>query len=136
RRRARSAPVPDVDRASQWAAADAFLAAARAGDFDRLLAVLDPDIVLRSDGGQARPGLSSLVRGARGVAEQAMTFPRVAETATRVLVNGVPGGVAWTPDGSPFAILAVTVRAGRIAAIDVLADPERLGRLALSVVTG
>ncbi len=65
-----------------------------------------------------------------------MSFRRFGETATRVLVNGVPGGVAWAPDGSPFAVLALTVRGGRIVAIDVLADPERLGQLDPTVVAG
>lgn len=134
RRRVRGAPVPDVDLHGQWVVVDAFLAAARAGDFERLLAVLDPDVVLRSDGGVARPGLVSLVRGAQAVARQAMTFRRFAETATRFLVNGVPGGVAWEPDGSPYALLALTIRGGRIVEIDVLADPDRLGQLGLSSV--
>ena len=136
RRRVRGAPVPDVDLHRQWAVVDAFLAAARAGDFERLLAVLDPEVVLRSDGGAARPELISLLRGGQAVAEGAMTFRRFAETSTRVLVNGVPVGVAWAPDGSPFAVLALTVRGGRIVAIDVLADPDRLGQLDLSVVAG
>jgi RNA polymerase sigma-70 factor (ECF subfamily) len=136
RRRVQGAPVPDVDLDGQWVVVDAFLAAARDGDFERLLAVLDPEVVVRSDGGVARPSLVSLVRGARAVAEQAMTFRRFAETSTRVLVNGIPGGVAWNPDGSPFAVLALTVRGGRIIAIDVLADPDRLGQLDLTVVTG
>jgi RNA polymerase sigma factor (sigma-70 family) len=136
RRRVQGAPVPDVDLDGQWAVVDAFLAAARDGDFEGLLAVLDPEVVVRSDGGAARPSLASLVRGARAVAEQAMLFRRFAETSTRILVNGVPGGVAWAPDGSPFAVLALTVRGGRIVAIDVLADPDRLGRLDLTVVTG
>jgi ketosteroid isomerase-like protein len=136
RRRVQGAPVPDVDLDSQWVVVDAFLAAAREGDFERLLAVLDPEVVVRSDGGVARPGLISLVRGARAVAEQAMTFRRFAETSTRILVNGIPGGVAWAPDGSPFAVLALTVRGGRIVAIDVLADPDRLGQLDLTVVAG
>ena len=126
RRRVQGAPVPDVDLEGQWAVVDAFLAAARDGDFERLLAVLDPDVVLRSDGGEARPDLVSLVRGAQAVAAQAMTFRQFAETATRVLVNGIPGGVAWAPDGSPFAVVALTVRGGRIVAIDILADPDRL----------
>jgi RNA polymerase sigma factor (sigma-70 family) len=134
RRRVHGAPVPDVDLDGQWAVADAFLAAARAGDFERLLAVLDPEVVVRSDGGVARPGLISLVRGARAVAEQAMTFRRFVDTSTRILVNGIPGGVAWAPDGSPFAIVALTVRGGRIVAIDVLADLDRLSRLDLTVV--
>jgi len=136
RRRVQGAPVPDVDLDGQWAVADAFLAAARDGDFEGLLAVLDPEVVVRSDGGVARPSLASLVRGARAVAEQAVLFRRFAETSTRILVNGVPGGVAWAPDGSPFAVLALTVRGGRIVAIDVLADPDRLGQLDLTVVAG
>jgi RNA polymerase sigma factor (sigma-70 family) len=134
RRRVQGAPVPDVDLDGQWVVVDAFLAAARDGDFERLLSVLDPNVVVRSDGGVARPGLMSLVRGARAVAEQAMTFRQFAETSTRVLVNGIPGGVAWAPDGSPFAVLALTVKGGRIVAIDVLADPDRLGQLDLTVV--
>jgi RNA polymerase sigma-70 factor (ECF subfamily) len=125
--------VPDANLDGQWAVVDAFLGAARAGAFERLLAVLDPDVVLRSDGGVARPDLISLVRGAQAVAAQAMTFRRFAETSTRILVNGIPGGVARAPDGSPFAILALTVKTGRIVAIDVLADPERLGQLDLTV---
>jgi RNA polymerase sigma-70 factor (ECF subfamily) len=136
RRRVRGAPMPDVDLDGQWAVVDAFLAASRAGDFEGLLAVLDPEVVVRSDWGVARPGLISLVRGAQAVAEQAMTFRRFADTSTRILVNGIPGGVAWAPDGSPFAVLAVTVRGGRIVGIDVLADPERLVQLDLTVVAG
>jgi RNA polymerase sigma-70 factor (ECF subfamily) len=136
RRRVQGAPVPDVDLDGQWVVVNAFLAAARDGDFERLLAVLDPDVVLRSDGGPTRPSLVSLLRGAQVVAEQAMTFRQFAETSTRVLVNGIPGGIAWAPDGSPFAVLALTVRAGRVVAIDVLADPDRLGQLDLTVVAG
>ena len=136
RRRVQGAPVPDIDLDGQWAVVEAFLAASRDGDFERLLAVLDPDVVLRSDGGSAQPQLISLLRGSQAVAEGAMTFRRFAETASRVLVNGVPGGVAWAPDGSPFAVVALTVRSGRIVAIDVLADPERLDLLDLTVVAG
>ncbi|HEX5013309.1 MAG TPA: RNA polymerase sigma factor SigJ [Candidatus Limnocylindrales bacterium] len=134
RRRVQGAPVPDTDLDGQWKVVDAFLAAARAGDFERLLAVLDPDVELRSDGGAARPGLVSNVRGAEVVAAQAMAFRRFAETATRVLVNGVPGGVAWSPDGSPFSVVALTVKSDRIVAIDILADPDRLRDLDLTEV--
>jgi hypothetical protein len=63
-----------------------------------------------------------------------MTFRRFADSATRILVNGIPGGVAWAPDGSPFAVLALTVKGGRIVEIDVLADPDRLRRLDLALV--
>jgi RNA polymerase sigma-70 factor (ECF subfamily) len=136
RRRVRGAPAPDADLDRQWKVADAFLAAARDGDFERLLAVLDPDVVVRSDGGATRPQLVSLVRGARAVAEQAMSFRRFAETSTRVLVNGVPGGVAWAEDGTPFAVVALTVRSERIVAIDVLADPVRLAQLDLTPAGG
>ncbi len=132
RRRVKGAPVPDVDLDGQWAVADAFLAAARDGDFERLLDVLDPDVVLRSDGGVARPELARLISGAQAVAAEAMAYRRLAEAATRVLVNGIPGGVAWAPDGRPFAVVALTVRSARIAEIDVLADPDRLARLGLS----
>lgn len=136
RRRVQGAPVPDVGLDGQWAVVDAFLAAARTGDFEALLTVLDPDVMLRSDGGTARPDLISLVRGAQAVAEQAMSFRRFAETATRILVNGIPGGIAWAPDGSPFAILALTVKGGRIVEIEVLADPDRLSQLNLTAVAG
>jgi RNA polymerase sigma factor (sigma-70 family) len=136
RRRVHGAPVPDVDLDGQWAVVDAFLAAARDGDFERLLAVLDPEVVVRSDGGVARPGLVSVVRGARAVAAQAMSFRRFAGTSTRILVNGIPGGVVWARDRSPFAVVALTVRGGRIVRIDVLADPDRLRQLDLTVVAG
>jgi RNA polymerase sigma-70 factor (ECF subfamily) len=136
RRRVQGAPVPDVELDGQWAVVDAFLAAARDGDFERLVAVLDPDVELRSDGGTARPGLAAVLHGARTVAEQAMTFRSFAASATRVLVNGLPGGVAWAPDGRPYAVIALTVRGGRIVHIDVLADRERLDQLDLTLVGG
>ena len=136
RRRVQGAPVPDADLDGQWAVVDAFLAASRDGDFGRLLDALDPDVTLRSDGGMSRPGLVTLVRGAPAVATNAMTFRRVATSATRTLVNGLPGGVAWTPDGRPFAVLSFTVVGGRIVEIDVLADPERLARLDLGAAGG
>jgi RNA polymerase sigma factor (sigma-70 family) len=134
RHRVQGAPVPDTDLEGQWKVVDAFLAASRDGDFERLLAVLDPDVVLRSDGGAARPGLVALIRGAEAVATQAMTFRRFAATSSRALVNGVPGGVAWAPDGSPLAVVSATVVGGRIVSIDILADPDRLDRLDLDPV--
>lgn len=136
RRRVRGAPVPDTSLEGQWVVVDAFLAAARAGDFERLLAVLDPDVVVRADGGETRPQLVAETHGAEAVAKQAMSFRGFAATATRVLVNGVPGGVAWSRDGTPYAVLSLTVRGGLIVAIDVLADPERLARLDLTFVAG
>jgi RNA polymerase sigma factor (sigma-70 family) len=134
RRRVQGAPVPDVDLHGQWAVVDAFLAASRAGDFGRLIAVLDPDVELRVDGGDARSGIATLARGADTVAAQAMLYRRFAESATRVLVNGVPGAVAWTNDGKPFAVVAATVRGGRIVSMDILADPDRLAELDLTEV--
>ncbi len=136
RRRVQGAPVPDVDLDGQWAVVDAFLAAARDGDFERLLTILDPDVVLRADAGPNRPDLTAILRGAPAVAGQALTFRNFAASATRVLVNGVPGGVAWSPDGRPVAILAMTVAGGRVVAIEVLADPDRLSRLDLTEVAG
>ena len=135
RRRVRGAPVPDTDLDGQWAVVDAFLAAARSGDFERLLQVLDPDVVLRSDGGIERRNLDSLLHGSEAVAAAAMSFRRFADSATRILVNGAPAGVAWLPDGRPYAVLAMTVRGGRIVRIDVLADPDQLARLDLSPVS-
>jgi RNA polymerase sigma factor (sigma-70 family) len=134
RRRVRGAPVPDTDLEGQWVVVDAFLAASREGDFERLLAVLDPDVVLRSDGGAARPDLAVEVRGAEEVASRAFAFRRFADNATRALVNGIPGGVARTPDGSPFSVVSLTVAGGRIVSIDILADPERLSALDLDLI--
>ena len=136
RRRVRGAPVPDADLDAQWKVVDVFLAAAREGDFDRLLSILDPDVIVHPDGGEARPAMDSLVRGKVAVGKQAMSFRRFAGGATRVLVNGVPGGVAWKPDGTPFAVVALTVRGGLVVRIDVLADPDRLAQLDLTEVAG
>jgi RNA polymerase sigma factor (sigma-70 family) len=132
RRRVQGAPVPDTDLDGQRTVVDAFLAAARDGDFEGLLAVLDPDVVLRSDGGVARPGLNLVIRGAEAVASRAMGFGRFAGPSRRVLVNGTPGGVAWTPRGDLFAVGGFTVKNGRIVAIDILADPDRLRELNLT----
>jgi RNA polymerase sigma-70 factor (ECF subfamily) len=130
RRRVRGARVPDADLAQQRAVVDAFFAAARDGDFEALLAVLDPDVVLRSDGGAARPGLSVVIRGARAVAGQALGFTRLSPFVRPVLVNGA-AGVLVAPRGRPFSVLAFTVAGGRIVEIDGLVDPERLRRLDL-----
>ena len=130
RRRVRgSAPVPDTDLNAQWEVVEAFLAAARNGDFDALVAVLDPDVVLRADGGPR--GISQHIRGAETVASQAMIWSRVDLTMRRALVNGAAGMVAFR-EGKPFSIGAMTIHNGRIAEIDFLTDPERLARLDLS----
>lgn len=129
RRRVQGTPVPDASLDDQWVVVDAFLAAARAGDFERLVAVLDPEVVVRADGGATRPAMTGITRGADAAARQALGFRRFADGATRILVNGTPGGIAWQADGTAFALLAMTVRGGRIVSIDVLADPDRLAGL-------
>jgi RNA polymerase sigma factor (sigma-70 family) len=134
RRRVQGAtPVSDADLDRQREVVDAFFAAARDGDFDALVAVLDPDVVLRSDGGAARPGASFVVHGARDVAEQAMTFARLSPFVRPALVNG-GAGVVVAPGGRPFSVMGFTVRKGRIIEINGLADPERLRRLDLAVL--
>ena len=124
------APVPDPDPARQRRVVDAFFAAARKGDFDALVAVLDPDIVLREDGGARRPDVSAVIRGASAVAGRALTFTRLAPYVRPALVNGAPG-VVVAPGGRPFAVMGFTVTNGKIVEIDVLADPQRLSELEL-----
>jgi RNA polymerase sigma factor (sigma-70 family) len=131
RRRVRgSAPVPDADLSAQWEVVEAFLAAARNGDFEGLVAVLDPDVVLRADGGLE--GISSFVEGAETVASQALMWSRVDLTIHRALINGAAGMVSLR-NGRPFSVAAVTVRGGKIVEMDILADPERVSQLDLAV---
>jgi RNA polymerase sigma-70 factor, ECF subfamily len=125
--------VPDPDLNRQREVVDAFLAASRDGDFDALLEVLDPDVVLRADRGAVPPGASRVVRGARAVAESALSFSRVAPFARPALVNGAAGLVA-APHGRPFSVMGFTVTGGKIVEIDILADPARLSRLDLAVL--
>jgi RNA polymerase sigma-70 factor, ECF subfamily len=137
RRRVRgAAPTPDPDRARQREVVDAFFAASRDGDFDALVAVLDPDVVLHSDGGARRPDATVEVHGAEAVASRAMTFARLAPYVRPALVNGAPGVVVVPPDGRPFSVMAFTVANDRIVQIDALADPERLRALDLSALEG
>ena len=132
RRRVRgAAPVPDADVSAQWEVVEAFLAASRNGDFDALVAVLDPDVVLRADGGLT--SLSRYVQGAEAVAGQALLWSRVDLTIRRALINGAAGGVAIR-DGRPFSVGAFTVKNGKIVEIDFLADPERIAQLDLTVL--
>ena len=132
RRRLRgAAPTPDADLNAQWEVVEAFHAAARDGDFDALVAVLDPDVVLRADGGLS--GLSQHLRGAETVASQALLWSRVDLTLRRALVNGAAGVVA-VRDGRPFSVGAFTVKNGKVVEIDFLADPERVARLDLNVL--
>ena len=137
RRRVRGAGTrtPDADIGRQREVVDAFFAAARRGDFDALIAVLDPDIVLRVDGGTALAEASARVRGAAAVAGQALMFDQPAAAVAAVLVNGAVGALVAV-GGQPFAVMAFTVSGGRIAEIDILADPERLLRLNLAVAGG
>src|ERR671917_66944 len=134
RRRVQGAATSaDAGLVCQREAVDAFLAASREGDFEALLAVLDPDVVLRIDGGAVRAGLSREVRGVRAVAEQTLTFSRLSPFVRPALVNGV-AGVVVAPRGRPFAVMGFTVRRGKIVEIDVLADPARLRQLDLQAV--
>jgi ketosteroid isomerase-like protein len=112
---------------------DAFFAAARDGDFDALVAVLDPDVVLRSDGGTLRPRSTAVVHGAEQVAKRAFMFAGLSPYVRPALVNGV-AGVVVAPRGEPFAVMGFTVVGGRIVAIDALGDPERLRELDLTVL--
>lgn len=124
-----AAPAPDADLAQQREVVDAFLAAARAGDFDALLAVLDPDVVVRTDGGSLRP--STTRRGAKAVAGGAIIFTQIAEMTRPAIVNGAPGAVAIS-DGRPISLAAFTVARGKVVALDILADPDRLRDLDLT----
>src|SRR3954471_1906789 len=137
RRRVRgAAPKPDPHRARQRAVVDAFFAASRNGDFEALVAVLDPEVVLRADGGVLRPDATVVVRGAETVARRALMFSRVAPHVRPALVNGTPGVVVIPPDGKVFSIMAFTVGDGKIVEIDALVDPERLAAVDLSAFEG
>jgi RNA polymerase sigma-70 factor (ECF subfamily) len=133
RRRVKGAdvPAPDPDLARQREVVDAFFAAARAGDFAGLVAVLDPDVVLRADFGPKHRAASRVIRGVAAVAEHARPLP--GSRLHPVLVNGAPG-VVVTVRGRPFAIMGFTVAAGRIVEIDAIADPKRVGRIAAAVL--
>jgi hypothetical protein len=128
-----AAPAPDPDLAHQRAVVDAFFAAARDGDFDALVAVLDPGVVLRADGGPARPGRTVVLHGARAIAEQAATGARYAPFLRPALVNGVAGAVV-VAHGRVLSVMGFTVAHGRIVAIDVLYDPDRLADLDVAVL--
>jgi RNA polymerase sigma-70 factor (ECF subfamily) len=136
RRRVRGATAPpDADVARQRAVVDAFFAAARAGDFEGLVALLDPDVVARSDGGPRRAQLSLLTSGAAAVAGQALTYANPAADVHPALVNGA-AGVVVTLGGHPQAIMGFTVVDGRIVAINALVDPDRIAELDLAAFTG
>jgi RNA polymerase sigma factor (sigma-70 family) len=124
--------VPDADLTRQREVVDAFMAAANAGDFEALVAVLDPEVVLRADAG-ALASASRVIRGAANVASQALGFSGHGLLSQPALINGVPGAVT-TMNGQPIAVGALTVRGGKIVAIDILADPERLRELDLAIL--
>jgi RNA polymerase sigma-70 factor (ECF subfamily) len=127
------ATVPDVNITRQRKVVDAFLAAVRGGDFEGLLAVLDPDVVLRSD---HIPGGFKEIRGARTIAEQALMFSRLAGSVQPVLVNGAAGIASLRPGGQLFSVMGFTIRGNSIVEIDVMRDPARLNRLDLTALEG
>ena len=137
RRRVRGAelPAPDPDLARQRDVVDAFFRAARGGDFDALVALLDPDVVLRSDFGARRPAAPKVTHGAAAVARQAFIGAIPTAQLHPALVNGA-AGVVVTVRGRPFAVLGFTVTEGRIVEIDAIADPERVRRIAAAVLGG
>jgi RNA polymerase sigma factor (sigma-70 family) len=122
RRRVQGAPTAsDTNLAQQRVVVDAFFAAAR------------DDIVLRSDGGPTRPGATTFTVGAAAVASRALAFGKGAASARPAVINGV-AGVVVAPRGRPVSVMAFTIVGGKVVAIDVLADPERLARLDLAAV--
>ena len=134
RRRVQGEPaVPDADLDTQREVLDAFLAAAREGDFEALVEVLDPDVVLRADRRGVSIGAPGVVRGAANVARGALAFSRLDIEVRPALVNGAVGTVTFR-DGRPFAIAGFTIRARRIVEMDIIADPERLNRIDLEVL--
>lgn len=130
RRVQRAATGPKADLTRQREVVDAFLAASRGGDFDALLAVLDPDVVLRADRAAVQLGSSKEVRGAAAVAK---TFSGRARFAQPALVNGAVG-LVWAPGGQPRVVFGFTIARGKIVEIDLVADPDRLRQLDLAVL--
>jgi RNA polymerase sigma-70 factor (ECF subfamily) len=125
--------VPDADLAAQRQVVDAFLAAAHRGEFEALIAVLDPDATLRADGGPLRPAASVVLHGAAAVAGQALMFSRPLSTVYPVVINAA-AGVIVVIDGKPFSVMAFTVRGGNVVEINALTDPDRLSQLDLSSI--
>jgi RNA polymerase sigma-70 factor (ECF subfamily) len=128
-------PAPDTDLRKQRSVVAAFLAAVQQGDFERLVGVLHPEIVLRADGGPAK-GMSRLVRGAQAVVAQAASFSKLGLSSHVVLVNGNIGVVSRLPDGRVLSVIGFTVANGQVVQMDILADPDRLARLDLSAIDG
>jgi RNA polymerase sigma factor (sigma-70 family) len=135
RRRVRGAGIPDPDLTRQRAVVDAFFLAARIGDFDALVAVLDPEVVLRVDFGPSRPAASMMVRGAAAVARQARLGANPAALLHPALINGA-AGVVITLEGQPHGVMAFTVVNDKVVELDIIADPERVRRVASAVLSG
>ncbi len=134
RRRVQSqTPTSDADLRKQRRVVEAFLAAVQNGDFEALVAVLDPAIVLRADGGAVK-GMSRLVRGVQAVVAQAATFSKLGLSNQVVLVNGNMGVVSRLPDGRLLSVIGFTIADGRVVEMDIMADPDRLSRLDLSAI--
>ncbi|MCW2647716.1 MAG: putative polymerase sigma factor [Pseudonocardiales bacterium] len=130
RRRVQGVTPPDGDRTRQREVVDAFLAASRGGDFDALLALLDPDVVLRADSAAVIAGAAGELVGAAAVAE---TFFGRARTAQSAVIDGA-AGLVWAPGGQPRVVFGFTIENGKIVEIELLADPARLGELDLVVL--
>ena len=135
RRRVKGADIPDPDLSRQRTVVDAFFMAARGGDFDALVALLHPDVVLRVDFGPSRTGASQVVRGAAAVARQARLGANPAALLHPALINGA-AGVVITLDGQPHGVMAFTVVSDQIVELDIIADPERIRRVASAVLGG
>jgi RNA polymerase sigma-70 factor (ECF subfamily) len=135
RRRVKGAEIPDPDLARQRTVVDAFFSAARGGDFDALVALLHPDVVLRADFGPGRPAASMVVRGAEAVARQARLGANPAALLHPALINGA-AGVVITLDGQPHVVMAFTVVSDQVVELDIIADPDRVGRVASAVLAG
>jgi RNA polymerase sigma factor (sigma-70 family) len=133
RRVQEQAAPPDPDIARQREVVNAFFAASREGDFDALVAVLDPDVILRSDGGLARARMTFVLNGSQTVAKQAITSARLSPFVRPALINGA-AGVVVAANGRAMFVMAFTVTGGRIVAIEVLADPDRLRQIDLTVL--
>ncbi len=132
RRRVQGAsPTPDADLAEQRRVVEAFTGAARGGDLAALIEVLDPDVVVRTDGGALRP--SAVLRGREAVAKGAMAFSRLGAHSVDAIINGAPGAVAVL-DGKPISIAVFTVAGGKVVELNILADPERMAKLDLTVL--
>jgi RNA polymerase sigma-70 factor (ECF subfamily) len=132
RRRVHGSPTPDPDLARQRQVVDAFFAASRDGDFEALVAVLDPGVELRVDGGVLREKASLMLRGAQAVAAYSATYSKLSPSVRPALVNGAAGAVV-APAGRVFSVMAFTITNGKITRIDALVDPERLGQLSLTL---